>query len=382
MPSFSHDQYASLWARQLQREFEDICFNHQLRLPAPIIEIFDSSRHLGEWRQGAIRISTELILRHPWSVTINVLRHEMAHQLCAAWGEPAAGHGPRFQEACARLGVPPVYRTSRGDTPALFADLTSEDEMVVAGRRFFAKVEKLLALAQSANEHEATLAMQKANELIIKYNLGEQADDGDRRYRHLVINSGCKRIHGWQRSIAIILRDFFFVKIVLADAYDPMQDERHKTIDLFGRAENVAVAEYCYHFLVRELDFLWQTRKTRSGRGGITEKHSYYLGVLEGFRQTLKADQERARPPGPPPPGARAATEPATTSALIVARDHGLDEFLALCYPRLRKRQHGGSRINPATFAHGTADGKAIVLNKGVGHQDGNQGRLLPRHDG
>ena len=34
-----------------------------------------------------------------------------------------------------------------------------------------AKIQKLLALTDSANEHEATLAMEKANELLVKHNL-------------------------------------------------------------------------------------------------------------------------------------------------------------------------------------------------------------------
>ncbi len=384
MPPFHHAQYTTLWCRQLEREFSQICFGHQLELTMPIFEIFDSAQHLGQWHQGSrtIKISSVLIRERPWVVTINILKHEMAHQLCDTLGQREAGHGPLFQEACRRLGVPPAYRTAGGDTPELFMELASENEMVASGRRFFTKVEKLLALARSANEHEAALAMRKANELIRKYNLQQQADDGLRRYRHLVINSGLKRLHGWQRGMAIILRDFFFVKIVLAEVYDPLRDENHKTIDIFGLVENVAVAEYCYHFLERELAFLWQAHRAASRRGGISEKHSYYLGVLNGFQQTLTAQQQAARPGAATSPGhasqpsvSRAAV--ACTSALVVAADQQLDEFLALRYPRLRTRRHGGSRINPATYDHGRAAGKSIVLNKGVGHQQGNRGHLL-----
>ncbi len=371
MPPFSHDQYAQLWARQLHKEFADICWSHQLDLAAPVIEIFESTRHLGEWRQASqtIKISAQLILLHPWFVTINVFKHEMAHQLCGAAGQLVAGHGQIFQEACQRLGVPPAYRTARGDTPELFADLESDSQMVQEGRRFFAKVEKLLALARSANEHEATLAMQKANELIMKYNLQEITADADRRYRHAVINSGRKRIHGWQRAIGSILRDFFYVRIVMAEAYDPRLNQQHKTIDLFGRTENVAVAEYCYHFLERELDFLWQHHHARFQGKGITEKNSYYLGVLAGFYEKLNSHQPLQAPAQP---------TPATSSALTVTADHGLSDFIALSYPRLRKTRHAGARINRSTYDHGAAAGKNIVLRKGVSQADGNQGRLLP----
>jgi len=392
MPPLNLQQYATLWAGQLHKEFADICWSHQVKLTAPAIEIFDSTRRLGEWRPESrtIGISSRLILHHPWAVTINVFKHEMAHQLCAAHGQAGAGHGPPFQAACQRLGVPPAYRTARGDSPELFADLVSEDQMVVAGRRFFAKVEKLLALARSANEHEAALAMQKANELIDKYNLRQRTDDSERRYRHAIINSGKRRLAGWQRLIGAILRDFFYVRVVMAEAYDPASNEHHKTIDLFGLAENVAVAEYCYAFLERELAVLWQRHQTRFRRGGITEKNSYYLGVLAGFQQKLQAQQEASRPAvqsplaGGPAPSPRARQTPstavaATTSALTVAADHGLDDFLALRYPRLRTVRRAGARINRSTYEHGTTDGHAIILRKGVGSQEGNQGRLLPQ---
>jgi len=373
MPPFNHDQYLRLWARQLQKEFEDICWSHQLTLPTPVIAIFESTRHLGEWLHASqtIRISTRLILHHPWPVTINVLKHEMAHQLCSANGHSDAGHGPHFQEACVRLGVPKAYRTAKGDSPEIFAELESDSQMVQEGRRFFAKVEKLLALARSPNEHEAALAMQKANDLIERYNLQQMTAEQERRYTHVIITRHKKRIEGWQRSICTILRDFFYVKIVQSDLYDPFSDQRHKSIELFGLAENVAVAEYCYHFLERELEYLWGQNKGRFTGRTVTERKSYYLGVLHGFYQKLQAQQ-----PARPHPSERHSAK-ATTCALIVAADRGLADFINQRFPRLRTVQRYGARINLSTYDHGAADGKNIILHKGVGSQDGNQGRLL-----
>lgn len=373
MTNLIHDQYASLWARQLQREFTDICWKHQVALPLPIITISQSTSHLGEWRQAlqTITISNQLILHHPWSVTINVFKHEMAHQLCAASGQGEAGHGPQFQLACLRLGVPEAYRTARGDSPEVFTDLASESEMVMEGRRFFAKVEKLLALARSENEHEAALAMQKANELIEKYNLQQMTSDQARRYAHRIISLHKKRVAGWQGSIGGILIDFFYVKIVYAYTYDPLADQQYKTIELFGLAENVAVAEYCYHFLERELIYLWEQNRARFPGRTMTEKRSYWLGLLHGFRQKLQAKQ-----PAKTQSADRQAT-PATTSVMVVEADWGLNEFVSQRFPRLKTTFRAGPRINRSTYDHGAADGKNIVLHKGVGSQDGNQGRFL-----
>ena len=372
-------KYAQPWADQLIREFEAICDRYRVKLPIPAIEFFDSTNRLGEWLEAeqTIRLNWRLILEQPWPVTLNVFKHEMAHQLCGHWGHPEAGHGPLFEEAAKRLGVPSAYRRAQSDTPSLLDDLETEDAMLAEGRRFFAKVEKLLALARSTNEHEAALAMQKANELIVKHNLNlAESAEGvmtERRYRRAVISRGRKCIHGWQRAIGLILRDFFYVRLVLANTYDPVLDERHKTIELFGRPENVAVAEYCYHFLERELATLWQQRRKSGLKGGLTGKNSYYLGVLNGFRQRLLATQQ-------PSVSSRTGGQgkDVSSSALVVAADQGLQEFVALTYPRLCKHNSAGSRIDMTTYNHGEKDGANIVLRTGVAYQDGNLGKFLP----
>ncbi len=368
-------QYARQWAAQLVREFEGLCFQHRLDLPVPAIEFFTAAHKLGEWQAAGqtLRLNWRLIMERPWPVTINVFKHEMAHQLCDYWGYPQVGHGPLFERACQRLGVPAAYRRASGDTPVLFDDLAAEDATLGEGRRFLAKVEKLLALGRSPNEHEAALAMRKANELIARHNLSLDADGEapKRRYRRAVIDCGGRRIHGWQRAIGGILTNFFYVALVMANTYDPRLNERHRAIELFGRAENVAVAEYCFHFLERELARLWQLRRQTGQARGLAGKNSYYLGVLNGFRQKLQAQQQTSslKTDG---------QQEMSTSALVVTGDLGLREFISQTYPRVQRYHGAGSRIDQAAYRHGEQDGGTLVLRPGVEHRAGNLGHLLP----
>jgi len=62
-----------------------------------------------------------------------------------------------------------------------------------------------------------------------------------------------------------------------------------------------------------------------------------------------------------------------------VTADRALGDFIAQRYPRLRQTRHAGARIKRSTYDHGAADGKNIVLRKGVSQTDGNLGRLLSR---
>ena len=65
----------------------------------------------------------------------------------------------------------------------------------------------------------------------------------------MLIEIGKKQVATYQRHICRILQDFFFVRVVLSETYKPATNEVHKAIELLGTSENVAIAEYCCHFL-------------------------------------------------------------------------------------------------------------------------------------
>jgi len=362
---------ALAWARRLALEHEEIRRGRGVALSTPAFEIIAAGRTCGFWDplSGTIAISGRLILHHPWPVTLNVLKHEMAHQLCSeVWGSRQTAHGPDFHRACDILGVPPEFRYATASLPreaALYPGGAPRHGVA-------AKVEKLLALAGSDNEHEAALAMSKANELLARHNLAPSAA---RRHRYADIHRKRKRIEAWQRSICRILRDFFYVKTVVADQYDPLADDVFKVIEIFGLAENVEVAEYCYYFLEERLETLWRANRHRF-RGGLREKNSFTLGVLSGVYEKLR-DEERRRTKASRRPG---ATGGETTSALALAGDPGLDEFIALRHPRLRTVKRRGAAIHRDTYEHGRGEGRKISLRKGVTTRKG--GRLLPHRGG
>jgi len=351
------------WARVLADEHELICRAHRVPLTAPVIEISRSKRICGWWnaRTRTIAISSHLISCHPWAVTVNILKHEMAHQACSElWQSSQPPHGPDFKRACEMLGVPEEYRSAGGELPPVDAGLPGAVD--AGGHPLLRKVEKLLALAGSANEHEAALAMSKANELMARHNLLLRAAADSQGYSFVTINRRRKRVEAWQRAIIRILQDFFFVRAIIADSYEPLDDETYKVIELFGRRENVEVARYCYRFLEERINTLWENNRHLFQGRTRTEKNSYHLGLLDGFHGKLRGD-ERAR-------AERDETAPSPaprpTSALIVAGDAGLERLIRLRYPRLRTVRRAGPKIYKSTFDQGKEEGKKIVLHRGV----------------
>jgi hypothetical protein len=367
------DKLQEFWLRQLYREYEEICVNHDVQLPTPIFEITDSLKIYGCWQAttGILCLSRQLILNHSWSVTLQVLKHEMAHQLCSQWhGEIGAGHGQTFQMACDRLGVLPEFRRPGVVVPEMVAAAAARSELSENGRRCLAKVEKLLALGRSANEHEAALAMEKANELLEKYQLHGLEEEREHRHAWVVIDRKKKKIAGYQRHICSILQEFFFVRVVLSALYDPGRNETFKTIEVFGTRENVAIAEYCCHFLENRLALLWSANRARF-RGAIrTEKNSYFLGVLRGFHLQLREQRRNRTEKTPRPHG---------VGALILAEEQRLASFVGMHYPRLRKVSTKGARIYGTTYNEGMEAGRQLTLNEGVTSQQPVFGGLLGR---
>jgi hypothetical protein len=368
-----------LWLDQLRNEFANICFQYRVNLTTPILELSSAEKQFGCWLpdQRTIRISRSLIRQYPWDKVLMVFKHEMAHQLCTElFGLFREKHGQRFQQACQLLGVPAPYNLSQGDMPDILADPPA-DQQTAQGRKIIAKIDKLLALAASDNEHEAALAMQRATELLQRHNLKRETLEHPSACSRLIINTRLKQMATYRRAICSILRDYFFVKVVLSSLYDPLNDVSHKTIELLGRAENVPVAEHCYYFLEQQLASLWQANRHKFKGNTRTAKNSYYLGLLNGFAQKMRAQQIATELSSLQQ---QEKSEQVTPGALAISRDTILQDFVDMHFPRLSRRASRGARIYRQTFDDAVATGKKIVLNKTVSEQkQGVQGQLPGR---
>ncbi|MDH3347529.1 MAG: SprT-like domain-containing protein [Desulfobulbaceae bacterium] len=364
-----------LWLRQLQKEFQNICFISNVKLRTPIFEISTARARYGSWNpaSGTLRISEYLIETYSWDTTINVLKHEMAHQLCTEYyGEGDTPHGPEFQRGCEQLRVPESFRSATGDLAEEIKASNQGDVHNDAGRRVIAKVKKLLALAGSSNEHEAALAMQKAGELMDAHNLQQLELDQREGYIYQIIELKKKQIARYQKSICTILRDFFHVEVIMSKLYDPHADATFRTIDLFGREENVAIADHCYHFLENRLETLWNEHRALYKGNLRVAKASYYLGMLQGFREKLQIQQIHYQKTKE-----TRVSSPKDLTALMKVEDQHLHSFVRQRFPFLTRRKSPGMKINKQTYEKGVETGKNIVLHGAVHEKSVNSGGLL-----
>ncbi len=371
MHDLNIEKYRTIWLNQLLVEYQEICWSYGLELSPPVFEISNSRKEVGSYHPSTrtLRLSRYLIEENTWAVTLQVLKHEMAHQLCAEqFGGREKGHGADFQRGCRLLGVEPEFCRAQSSLPELQKELDRGSDLSEVGRKFISKVEKLFALAGSPNEHEATLAMQKANGLIEKYNLSFLEAGEKRDFGYIVINRKRKRIESYQRHICRILQDFFFVRVVMSFMYDPITDQSHKIIELLGTRENVTIGEYCYFFLENKLVSLWSHNRHKFKGNSRTEKNSYFLGLLTGFYHKLEQQKDKVIETN-----VVAAVE---NKALVVA-ERELDGYVSSRFPRLQKVSRKTAKVYSNTYNDGVATGKTITLAKGVAAESVQSGRFL-----
>lgn len=369
------DQLRLAWLQQLQSEYEDICFQYRLTLKPPIFELSDSATILGSWntRHRLLSISSHLIRRCPWSISLQVLKHEMAHQISVdCFSKNDGRHGAVFQQACTMVGLSGPFCRAAADCSGLPAQEAADVlPRTGQGRKILARVEKLLALAASDNEHEAALAMQRAGELLVRHNL-TILKQGNSAYDHRSLNTGCRRMPGHFREICSLLQDFFLVRVICASTYEPMRDVEVRTIELFGRPENVAVAEHCYFFLTEKMHALWRENKQRFVGGGLRARNSYFHGLLTGFRQKLTKSANRADEKT----GCRQRA--GSFARLIVLGDKGLEEFVGVAFPRLRKGRSRKIILQGDAYRQAVATGRSLVLHRVVAGEASHGGVLGP----
>lgn len=216
------------------------------------------------------------------------------------------------------------------------------------------KIKKLLALAGSANEHEAQAAAAKAMELATQHNLSiqqiesvaERASDSDPYVNKE--EAFQKTVSHEERVVAGIVDRYFFVRTIWT------KTKLGTRTAFLGRASNIEIAEYVAAYLVQTFNRLWKERRTQLKRQGFNVsggvKIEYVNGLAIAVRRKLEAQ--------------RAAFK--QEQALMVI-DNQLQAFVdAQCG---KTKAFKGARFEDHTWARrlGVEDGASINLNQGLG---------------
>jgi len=337
---------------RLRHEWHAINYTYfKEALRAPLLQLADSRRRLGQWHadRRTIEVSRSLVLEYPWTEVMEVLKHEVAHQYVdERLDVDETAHGPSFRQVCARLGID----ASATGSPSRELGEDRDDP----AHRVVQRIRKLLALAQSPNQHEAETAATAARKLMLKFNVeveGPRADSRDpshdgRRYgyRHLGRPSG--RIYEHERRLARILTDYFFVEGIWLPVYRPHDGKRGSVLEICGLEHNLLMAEHVHAFLGATALRLWADYRREHGGGSNRDRQAFLAGVMRGFEAKLAAQDRGFEEQG-----------------LVWVPAPELDAYFRRRYPRVHTERRRGARRNEA-FASGREAGREIVLSQPV----------------
>lgn len=268
----------------------------------------------------------------------DILKHELAHYLTYIFYGEVPHHGKEFHEICERFNI--SKETARATMN--LKDTNESQEGNIKGQKVLEKVKKLLQLAQSSNTHEAELATQKANELLLRYNL-EYLDSTEQEAIYVEKVLVQKRKDAKLAAIYDILKHFI-VKPVLS------YGKNQCALEVSGPKVNVELAQYVAHFLDQELDHLWLKAKKENGLEGVMAKNSFFIGVAKGFEIKMKEVKNQF-------------SNDDKKSLIKIEKE--LTHNIEIIYGRLSQSQ-ARNRIDEKAQNLGVDSGKKLTIRKGI----------------
>lgn len=371
---------------RLAAEFQQIKYTYQLKLSPPSFALMDSTSTLGLWEPEyrRIKISKKILTEWEWSHITEILKHEIAHQIADELLGGHQGHDQIFERACEMIFVEPWARyptlegTFRNPTLERLRKLSDPQQRE---NPFQKRIEKLLALSQSSNEHEAELALTKASELIDRH--GFQKEENitlSDVYSHS-FRTGKSRLDASYSYLAKIIGQHFGVIVLFAGEYDVSSGKEFRTMEFVGTAKDILIADYVAHYILNVTEKIWSSKKAEIG-GSLRNRNSFRLGLMTGFAQKLEtAKNKREQTSSANPLQKRArdrahSLEVKNESSSLDLRQKLKEEFFARKFPKITNRSSSSRPLNQHAYHAGKQAGRALSVRPGVSGQ--NQ-ILIPR---
>ncbi|MCP5509882.1 MAG: DUF2786 domain-containing protein [Chlamydiales bacterium] len=286
-----------------------------MRYPLHIV-VFEGADMLGYFNSAIFEIGLNKHFLTDDTDLLDTLRHELAHYYC--WiKKNDLTHSTYFRDTCRQFGWgTSVYEARKFiDTPS--------------NHKISCKIQKLLALSNSTNPHEAQSALIKANELLLKNPASTNAELAVRR-----VLSGKRSLPKWH-SITEILRTFGVHPV-----FNRGQGESY--LEVFGPIQNVTTAEYIATYLNHEFEILWKVH----GKG---LKSAFFDGIAKGYLRKIRPIQKPFKPG-------------------LIALEKNLTEHLWMPYPHLHQTLRT-RKTCPQSVEAGMQIGKNLTIRSPVESQ-------------
>ncbi|MBW2568687.1 MAG: DUF2786 domain-containing protein [Deltaproteobacteria bacterium] len=336
--------------------------SHRKLMHRPLFSLRNMTSRLGYWssERREICISQNFILHHPWDAVREVLLHEIAHQFAnevlSAYGEPP--HGPKFCMACKLLRANP--KASGNYSPLherIFHEALSPEDKILL------KVKKLMALAESQNQHEAELAMAKAHELVAKYNVDLITRNEDRNFISVFVGTPALRHFRIDYHLARLIQDFYFVYGLWVPAYVLEKGKMGRVLEISGTVQNTKIACYVHDFVQQFIQSQWH-QYNNDKKLNHYRMIDFSVGIVQGFRSKLKVQSKKEK-------------KSTTRQALIKITDPLLIKYADHRYPHTTTLKRRVSNQNDNVLKDGMKIGRKLVISKGITDKEPGKNKIF-----
>lgn len=212
------------------------------------------------------------------------------------------------------------------------------------------KIKKLLALANSSNEHEAALAAGHVQRLLSEHNLAmtdiEAAHRPDKADR--VETTAAKNLPKWVRHLSAGVSSAFDCQAIHHPAIGKMT--------FIGVGADVEIAAYTFTYLDSTIRKLCRNYMKQYDASAIASRHrelmrqSYYLGAVSTINVRLKEQKKLT---------------PVTSGALVPVKE-GLIRQAMNEIGNIRTMRSRKSYINANAYSSGQSDGRQVGIHNGI----------------
>jgi hypothetical protein len=212
------------------------------------------------------------------------------------------------------------------------------------------KIKKLLALANSSNEHEAALAAGHAQRLLSEHNLAmadiEAAHKPDRADK--VETASAKTLPKWLRHLSAGVSAAFDCQAI----HHPAAGK----LTFIGVGADVQIAAYTFAYLNRTVRKLCRTYMEQHVGANVANRHrelmrqSYYLGAVSTITARLREQKVQT---------------PVTTGSLVPVKE-GLIRQAMNEIGNIRTMHSRRSYISSDAYSKGQSDGIQVGIHHGI----------------
>lgn len=213
-----------------------------------------------------------------------------------------------------------------------------------------AKIQKLLALANSSNEHEAALAAAHAQRLLSEHNLAMADIESEQKPQSAdkVEATVSKTLPKWVRHLSVGVCTAFDCQAIHHPATGKMT--------FIGVGADVQIAAYTFSYLdktVRRLCSRYMAvhvSRDLPNRHRELKRQSYYLGAVSTINNRLREQK---------------AVTPTTPGALVPVKEGLIKKAMNDLGP-IRTVRSRRSYIDSHAYTKGQQDGHNVGINKGI----------------